>query len=84
MIANSHPIVSGNGPTHADINMSQIHVGGEIMGFLFAASTVYIFVAGIPVVRWFFAGAIAVGLGISLALRTFHRYKPVRPFPSVR
>jgi len=67
---------------YTEINMSQIKVDGGFMGFLFAASTAYIFVVGIPVVRWFFLGALAVGFGIFLALRLFHKYNPARPFTS--
>jgi hypothetical protein len=63
----------------AEINMSQIRVGGGVPGLIFAAGTVYIFFAGVPEVRWFLAGAILVGLVISIALRLFHSYKPSRP-----
>jgi hypothetical protein len=63
----------------AEINMSQIRVDGGIPGLIFAAGTVYIFFAGVPEVRWFLAGAISVGLVISIALRVFHRYRPARP-----
>ena len=67
----------------AEINMSQIRVGGGIPGFIFAAGTVYIFFEGIPAVRWFLAGAIAVGSVISIALRLFHRYKPAGPAATI-
>ena len=73
------PQDSANASPRAEINMSQIRVGGGVPGFLFAAGTVYIFSAGVPEVRWFLAGAIVVGLVISFALRLFHRYKPARP-----
>ena len=69
---------SGDEGPRAEINMSQIRVGGGIPGFIFAAGTVYVFFAGVPEVRWFLAGAIAVGSVISIALRAFHRYKPAR------
>jgi hypothetical protein len=81
-------MVSGIAPLHqdsvddgrrAEINMSQIRVGGGIPGFIFAAGTVYIFFAGVPELRWFLAGAISLGLVISVALRLFHKYKPARP-----
>ena len=52
----------------AEINMSQIRVGGGIPGLIFAAGTVYIFFAGVPEVRWFLAGAIGVWVGV-IALR---------------
>ena len=82
MIANPIPNDTEQ-PAYVDINMSHIRVGGGFMGLLFAASTAYIFIVGIPAVRWFFIGAVATGLVISVGLRLFHRYKPARPFPSI-
>jgi hypothetical protein len=70
---------STDASARAEINMSQIRVGGGIPGLIFAAGTVYIFFAGVPEVRWFLGGAISVGLLLSVALRLFHRYKPTRP-----
>jgi hypothetical protein len=67
----------------AEINMSQIRVGGGIPGLIFAAGTVYIFFQGIPAVRWFLAGAIAAGSVLSIVLRLFHRYKPTRPVTTI-
>jgi hypothetical protein len=64
---------------YTEINMSRIQVGGEAAGFLFAASSVYIFVVGIPALRSFLVGAVLAGLVISMALRLFHKYKPSRP-----
>lgn len=75
--------ISTDEPPYTEINMSRIQVGGGVMGFLFAASTAYIFVVGIPAVRWFFLGAIASGFGISLVLRFFHKHNPARPFTSI-
>lgn len=85
MTSSTAPLHQGSadeGP-RAEINMSQIRVGGGIPGLIFAAGTVYIFVAGIPAVRWFLAGAIAAGAVISIALRLFHRHKPNRPAGSI-
>jgi hypothetical protein len=75
--------ISADEPPYTEINMSRIKVGGGVMGFLFAAATAYIFVVGIPAVRWFFVGAISIGVGISLVLRVFHKHIPVRPFTSI-
>jgi hypothetical protein len=61
------------------INMSNIQVGGGIVGFVFSVGTVSIFLAGIPALRWFPVGAIAMGSIISLALHVFHERKPARP-----
>jgi hypothetical protein len=70
---------AGEESPRAEINMSQIRVGGGIAGFIFAAGTVYIFFVGVPALRWFLALAIPTGAVISIALRLFHRYKPTRP-----
>jgi len=70
--------MSDTAAPRAEINMSQIRVGGGIPGLIFAAGTVYIFFVGVPAVRWFLVGAIVVGSVISIALRLFHRYKPTR------
>jgi hypothetical protein len=67
----------------AEINMSQIRVGGGAVGLLFAGGTVYIFFAGVPELRWFLAGAGVAGAVISVALAILHRYKPSRPAPSI-
>lgn len=67
----------------AEINMSQIRVGGGAIGLIFAAGTVYIFFAGVPPVRWFLAGAGVVGVVISVALRVFHQCRPSRPSASI-
>jgi predicted lipid-binding transport protein (Tim44 family) len=67
----------------AEINMSQIRVGGGVIGLIFAAGTAYIFFVGVPAVRWFLAGAGVVGVLISAALRVFHQYRPSRPATSI-
>jgi hypothetical protein len=74
---------SADESARAEINMSQIRVGGGVPGFIFAAGTVYIFFAGVPELRWFLAGAISVGLVISIALRLFHRFRPARPAATI-
>jgi len=58
------------------INMSNIQVGGGIVGFVFSVGTVSIFLTGIPSLRWFPVGAFAVGSILSLALHVFHERKP--------
>ena len=68
---------------YADINMSHIRVGGEAVGLLFAAGTVYIFFVGIPVARWFLAGAVAVGTLLSIGLGLFHKYRPTPPLARI-
>jgi len=70
-----HP---GENNPQSGINMSNIQVGGGIVGFVFSVGTVSIFLTGIPSLRWFPVGAIAVGSIISLALHIFHGRKPAR------
>lgn len=72
MLSNHYEVV------HSGINMSHIRVGGGAAGFLFSASTVFIFIAGIPEVRWFPAVAFGVGVLISLALGVYHSRRPKR------
>jgi hypothetical protein len=60
------------------INMSNIQVGGGIVGLVFSAGTVFIFLAGIPALRWFPVGATVLGSAISIALHRFHERKPTR------
>jgi hypothetical protein len=60
------------------INMSNIQVGGGIVGLVFSAGTVFIFLAGIPALRWFPVGATVLGSVISIALHCFHERKPTR------
>jgi hypothetical protein len=83
MTSSIAPPRQGSESPRAEINMSQIRVGGGIPGFIFAAGTVYIFFAGVPALRWFLAGAIAVGLVISIGLRLFHKYRPTRPAATI-
>jgi hypothetical protein len=66
-----------------EINMSRIQVGGGAAGFIFAVASVYIFLVGVPALRWFFPFAIALGVVISVALRLFHRYRPTRPITPI-
>lgn len=78
---NPHP--SSVEPGYSEINMSQIRVGGGVVGLIFATGTVYIFVMGIPAVRPFFFAAVAAGSLISLALRYIHKHKPARVLPKI-
>lgn len=70
--------MEANESMHSGISISHIRVGGEAVGLLFAASTSYTFLVGIPMLRSFLVGAIAVGTVISIALRIFHKYKPTQ------
>jgi hypothetical protein len=68
---------SENNP-QTGINMSNIKVGGGIVGLVFSAGTVFIFLAGVPALRWFPVGATILGSVISVALHRFHERKPIR------
>jgi hypothetical protein len=50
------------------INMSKLAVGGGIAGAVFTAGSMLIFLTGIPVLRYVFPVAIAVGCGVALIL----------------
>jgi len=63
-----------NGSPHPGISVHNIRVGGGAAGFLFAACTMLVFLLGVPALRWFFVGSIALGLGIAVALRLVHKH----------
>jgi hypothetical protein len=67
-----------DGPSHTEINMSDVRVGGGAVGLIFTASTLFTFLVGVPSLRWFFGGAIVVGSLVSIGLRLFHRFMPTR------
>jgi hypothetical protein len=83
MKASTDPSARTAEPSYTQINMSHIPVDRGVKGLLFSAGTVYIFLVGIPAVRWFFIGALAVGFGIALALRSLHRHKPASSFTPI-
>ena len=56
------------------INMSKLAVGGGIAGAVFTAGSMLIFLTGIPVLRYIFPAAMAVGCGVALILH-FMRYE---------
>jgi hypothetical protein len=56
------------------INISKIAVGGGIAGAFFAAVRMLIFLMGIPLLRFMFPAAIALGSGVALMFH-FARYK---------
>jgi hypothetical protein len=67
-----------NGKLHPGIRVDRIEVGGGAIGLIFVASTVYTFAIGIPALRMFLIGAIALGVITSILLALFHRYRPMR------
>ena len=54
--------------SRAEINAAKIPVDGNIGGMIFAASTVIIFLLGIPLLRYLFPAAIVAGCGIAFIL----------------
>jgi hypothetical protein len=48
--------------------MHRIAVGGGIMGALFAIGSVFIFVVGLPVSRWFLLGSSLFGIVVAAVL----------------
>jgi hypothetical protein len=62
-----------------EINAARIPVDGNIGGLIFAASTVIIFLCGIPLIRYLFPVAIASGCGIAFILHFFRHETPSAP-----
>jgi hypothetical protein len=56
------------------INISKIPGGAGIAGAMFALFSMLIFLIGIPVVRYMFPAAIALGCGVALILH-FKRHE---------
>jgi hypothetical protein len=68
-----------NGSLLPGINFHKLPVSGGAAGLLVAVGSTLIFLFGIPLVRWFLAGAFALGLGVALILRVFHRHSAILP-----
>ena len=69
---NEDPNPEINGPS-PEINMSQIRFGGGIAGLIFTLGSMAIFLLGVPVLWYFFALAVALGLGFAVVFRFAHR-----------
>jgi len=54
------------------INMSKLAVGGGIAGAVFTVGSMLIFLTGIPVLRYMFPAAMALGCGVALILHFMH------------
>ena len=63
-----------DGSVHPGISIHNIQVGGGIVGFVFAFGSILVFLLGVPALRWFCMGSIALGLGVAVALPLFHKY----------
>jgi len=64
---------------HPGINFSCLHVEGNLGGFIFTAGSVIALVAGVPVFRPFFFGALGGGLLLAAALVLWHERHPGPP-----
>jgi len=71
--------MKADGSPHPGISMHHLPVGAGVAGFIFVAGTVLVFLLGIPSLRWFLAGSIAVGLAVAVALYLIHKYLPSHP-----
>ena len=64
---------------HPGINFSRLEVGGDLGGCLFASGSVFVLVAGLPLVRWFFLGAVAAAVPVAYLLVAWRRHHPGPP-----
>ena len=65
------------GERHPGITMHKLPVGGTVMGAVFAIGTTLMFLVGIPLARWFLAGAVVVGAVVAVVLYRWHKRRPV-------
>ncbi len=59
------------------ISMHRMPVGGSVAGLIFVVGSCLIFLVGIPALRWFLLGAVAVGAAVAGLLWRWHKKKPV-------
>jgi len=62
-----------NGDLHPGVLMHKIPVGAGVAGLIFTIGSLAIFLVGLPVLWYFLAGAIALGIGIAAILRRSER-----------
>jgi hypothetical protein len=60
---------------HPGIRIDRIAVSATIAGLVFVAGTLYIFLVGVPVLRYFLILGVVGGLAVGL-LRYFRRGRP--------
>jgi hypothetical protein len=58
---------------HPGINFSNMPVGGDLGGLIFAVGSVAVVVIGLPYLGWFFAAALAGGIALAAALLVWHQ-----------
>lgn len=57
--------------------MHKLPVGGTAIGGVFVIGTALMFLVGIPLARWFLAGAVVVGALVAWMLYRWHKNRPV-------
>jgi hypothetical protein len=60
-----------------EISMHRIPVGGGVAGLIFAVGSCLVFLIGIPALRWFLFGAVAVGALVGGLLWRWHKTRPI-------
>ncbi len=60
-----------------EISMHRIPVGGGAAGLIFAVGSCLVFLIGIPALRWFLLGAVAIGSAVGAVLWRWHKKRPV-------
>ncbi len=60
-----------------EISIHRIPVGGGAAGLIFAVGSCLIFLIGIPALRWFLLGAVAIGSAVGGVLWRWHKKRPV-------
>lgn len=69
---------------HPGISIHKIPVAGGAAGLLFVVGSMLVFLLGVPMLRWFFGGAIVFGLAASFALRLApKRFPRIERFPLI-
>lgn len=58
------------------INISKIPISGGIAGVFVAIASMFIFLAGVPVIRYMFPAAVVVGCGVAIILHFKKQKKP--------
>jgi hypothetical protein len=66
--------------SYPEINAAKVPVDGNVGGLIFAASTVVIFLWGIPLLRYMFPAAIVSGCVIALVLHFVRHEVPPGPW----
>ena len=58
---------------HPGINFSNMPVGGDLGGLIFAVGSIVAVILGLPYLGWFFGGAVLGGVLVGAALWWWHR-----------